>query len=258
MSELLLERRDGVVTLTLNRPDRLNALTGPQWDDLRAIFEEVASNRGDRVLVITGAGKGFCAGADLATGGSPAGDGDPLERMRVLGRSAAALHDIGKPTIAKVNGVAAGAGLSLALGCDLVIASEAARFSAIFVKRALSFDYGGSWLLPRLIGMHRAKELGFLGDVIDAAEAERIGLVNRVVPAAELDSTVDALAARLLAMPPIALAHTKELLDRATTRTYDEALEAEAVAQVANLATADVREAMSAFVEKREPRFTGE
>ena len=256
--DLLVERRDGVVTLTLNRPDKLNSITGEMWGGLRDVFDEVASNRDDRVLVISGAGKGFCAGADLIDAGMPRGTGGRLEHMRGVGRSAAALRDIGKPTIAKVNGVAAGAGLNLALGCDLVIASDAARFSAIFVQRGLSIDYGGSWLLPRLIGVHKAKELAFLAEVIDAAEAERIGIVNRIVPADELDAAVDTVVARLLQMAPIALAQTKHLLDQAFTVTFAEAVEAEAAAQVVNLSSDDAKEAVRAFMEKRNPRFLGE
>lgn len=255
---LLVERRDGVVTLTLNRPDTLNAITGAMWGGLRDVFDEVAHNRDDRVLVVTGAGKGFCAGADLVGQDLPRGTGGRLEHMRGVGRSAAALRDIGKPTVAKVNGVAAGAGLNLALGCDLIIASDAARFSAIFVRRGLSMDYGGSWLLPRLIGVHRAKELALLAEVIDADEAARVGIVNRVVPAAELDAAVDAVVARLLRMAPIALAQTKRLLDQAFTVTFAEAVEAEAAAQVVNLGSADAREAVRAFMEKREPQFSGE
>lgn len=256
--DLLVQRRDGVVTLTLNRPDKLNSITGAMWGGLRDVFDDVASNRDDRVLVITGAGKGFCSGADLVAQDMPRGTGGRLEHMRGVGRSAAALRDIGKPTIAKVNGVAAGAGLNLALGCDLVIASDAARFSAIFVQRGLSIDYGGSWLLPRLIGMHKAKELAFLADVIDAAEAERMGIVNRVVPADDLDAAVDTVVARLLQMAPIALAQTKHLLDQAFTVTFAEAVEAEAAAQVVNLSSDDAKEAVRAFMEKRNPQFSGE
>ena len=141
------------------------------WGDLRDVFDEVAANRDDRVLVVTGAGEGFCAGADLVTPGCPARHRRPARAHAWRGPERGVVaRDPGKPTIAKVNGVAAGAGLNLALGCDLVIASDAARFSEIFVKRGLSIDYGGSWLLPRLIGMHKAKELAFLAEVITAAE----------------------------------------------------------------------------------------
>ena len=258
MSDLLVERRDGVVTLTLNRPDKLNSITGAMWGGLRDVFDEVAANRDDRVLVVTGAGKGFCAGADLIDSGMPRGTGGRLGHMRGVGRSAAALRALSIPTVAKVNGVAAGAGLNLALGCDLVIASDRARFSEIFVQRGLSIDYGGSWLLPRLIGIHKAKELALLAEVVDAAEAERLGIVNRVVPADELDATVDSVVQRLLRMAPIAVSQTKHLLDQAFTVTFDEAVEAEAAAQVLNLGTEDAKEAMRAFAEKRAAAFTGE
>jgi len=247
-----------VVTLTLNRPDTMNAITGEMWGGLGDVFAEVARNRDDRALVVTGAGRAFCAGADLIDSGMPRTSGQRLEHMRGVGRSAAALRDVSKPTVAKVNGVAAGAGLSLALGCDLVIASDTARFSAIFVQRGLSIDYGGSWLLPRLVGIHKAKELAFLAEVIDAAEAERIGIVNRVVPADELDAAVDTVVARLLQMAPIALAQTKRLLDQAFTVTFVEAVEAEAAAQVVNLSSDDAKEAVRAFMEKRDPQFSGE
>jgi enoyl-CoA hydratase/carnithine racemase len=258
MSNLLVDRRDGVVTLTLNRPDTMNAITGEMWGGLEDVFGEVARNRHDRVLVVTGAGRAFCAGADLIESGMPRTSGRRLEHMRGVGRSAAALRGIAKPTVAKVNGVAAGAGLSLALGCDLVIASDAARFSAIFVQRGLSIDYGGSWLLPRLVGIHKAKELALLADVIPAADAERVGIVNRVVPADELDGEVDALVARLLTMAPVALSQTKHLLDQAMSTTFEDAVEAEAMAQVVNLSTPDAKEALRAFMEKRDPEFTGE
>jgi 2-(1,2-epoxy-1,2-dihydrophenyl)acetyl-CoA isomerase len=258
MSDLLVDRRDGVVTLTLNRPDTMNAITGEMWGGLEDVFAEVARNFDDRVLVVTGAGRAFCAGADLIEQGMPRTSGRRLEHMRGVGRSAAALRGIGKPTVAKVNGVAAGAGLSLALGCDLVIASDAARFSAIFVQRGLSIDYGGSWLLPRLVGIHKAKELALLADMIPAADAERVGIVNRVVPAAELDGEVDALVARLLTMAPVALSQTKHLLDQAMSTTFEDAVEAEAMAQVVNLGTPDAKEAVRAFMEKRAPEFTGE
>jgi enoyl-CoA hydratase/carnithine racemase len=258
MSDLLVDRRDGVVTLTLNRPDTMNAITGEMWSGLEDVFAEVARNFDDRVLVVTGAGRAFCAGADLIEQGMPRTSGRRLEHMRGVGRSAAALRGIAKPTVAKVNGVAAGAGLSLALGCDLVIASDAARFSAIFVQRGLSIDYGGSWLLPRLVGIHKAKELALLADVIPAAEAERVGIVNRVVPAAQLDGEVDALVARLLSMAPVALSQTKHLLDQAMSTTFEDAVEAEAMAQVVNLGTPDAKEAVRAFMEKRAPEFTGE
>ncbi len=170
---------------------------------------------------------------------------------------ALALHRIPKPVIAKVNGVAVGAGMNLALGCDLIIASDNARFSEIFARRGLSIDFGGSWLLPRLIGMHRAKELAFFADIISAKEAAELGLVNRVLPASQLDAFVADWADRLAAGPPLALSMTKRLLTNSFTTTMDEALEAEGLAQSVNTATEDTAEAIRAFLEKREPRFKG-
>jgi enoyl-CoA hydratase/carnithine racemase len=257
MSELLVEREGGVVRLTLNRPDALNSITGPMWGDLVDVFRDVAANPGDRVLVITGAGKGFCAGVDLVHMGVPRDAGGQLEYMRIMGRAAQALHDIPQPTIAAVNGAAAGAGANLAFGCDLVVAADTARFSEIFVQRGVSIDFGGSWLLPRRVGLHRAKELTFLAEVIDAAEAERLGLVNRVVPAHHLADEVRAITDRLLQMAPVALAQTKRLLDASATSSFAEALDAESAAQVVNFATDDAKEAVRAFRDKRPPNFTG-
>jgi enoyl-CoA hydratase/carnithine racemase len=255
MSEIEVTRADGVVTITLNVPAKKNAVTTPMFARLGELFTEVARDEADRVLVITGAGGAFCSGADLTAISSVTSSG--MARMRMIGSAALALHRIPKPTIAKVGGVAAGAGCNLALGCDLIIASHDARFSEIFAKRGLSLDFGGSWLLPRLVGMHKAKELAFLADVISAQEAERIGIVNRVVPADELDAVVDALAARLAAGPATALSLTKTMLNNAFAVSFDQAIEDEARAQNVNFAGTDMAEAMTAFAERREPRFTG-
>lgn len=254
---LLVARRDGVVTITLNRPHRKNALTSRMIEDLRLLLEEVDRRPGDRVLVLTGAGGEFCSGADLADPDSPAqgAPGTALTRVRRVGDVALALHRLRIPTVAKVDGVAVGAGLGLALGCDLVVATERARLSMIFVRRALSPDNGTSWLLPRLVGMARAKELAFLGEMVDAATAEEMGLVGRVVPVDALDATVDGLAGRLAAGPSQALALTKQLLGNAWTASLDDALEHEAQAQALNLAGPDTAEALRAFLDKREPRF---
>jgi 2-(1,2-epoxy-1,2-dihydrophenyl)acetyl-CoA isomerase len=254
MPNLLVERNGGVVRLTLNRPERLNAVTPEMWDELTEVFDEVTARADDRVLVITGAGKGFCSGADLGAGRE---QGGPLDQMRRVGLCATTLHRMPKPTIAAVNGAAVGAGCNLALGCDLVIASEEARFSEIFVRRALSIDFAGSYLLPRLVGLHKAKELALLAEMIPADEAERIGLVNRVVPADQLDAAVTEVVDRLLQMAPVALAQTKALLDRGLSRSIEDAVEAEGAAQVVNLKTADAAEALAAFKEKRDPKFTG-
>jgi 2-(1,2-epoxy-1,2-dihydrophenyl)acetyl-CoA isomerase len=251
-----VNRAGGVVTITLDRPEKKNAINGTMWDELLDTFREIASSSTDRAVVITGANGEFCSGADL----SGRADGPPqhqLAAMRHVGDVALALHRLPQPTVAKVRGVAVGAGCNLALGCDLVVAGETARFSQIFARRGLSVDFGGSWLLPRRIGLHRAKELALLADIIDATEAERIGLVNRVLPDSELDAFVDGWAARLAAGPPIALAMTKRLLDNAMNVTLEEALDDEGLSQTVNFGTADTMEAMRAFLEKRAPTFEG-
>lgn len=254
METLQIERYDGIVTVTLNRPEKKNAANQAMWGELGTAFREIADRDDDRVVVITGAGGEFCSGADLTGGGRSR---HQLAAMRFVNEAALALHRLPQPTIAKVRGVAVGAGCNLALGCDLVVAGETARFSEIFARRGLSLDFGGSWLLPRRIGLHRAKELALFADIIDAAHAERIGLVNRVLPDAELDAFVDGWARRLAAGPPIALAMTKRLLDNSFDATFEQALDDEARAQTVNFSTADTAEAMMAFVEKRDPRFEG-
>jgi enoyl-CoA hydratase/carnithine racemase len=258
---LLVERSDGVMTVTMNRPEKKNAMNGLMWRELIKLFDEIEDSHDVRVLVITGAGDGFCSGADLTDTGNAGqlsdGVGGSLRAMRVVGRCALRLHALHIPTIAAVNGVAAGAGCNLALGCDLVIASDRARFSEIFSKRGLSVDFGGSWILPRLVGLHRAKELVFLADIIDAAEADRIGLVNRVVPHTELAATARELALRLAALPPVQLSVSKQLLNQSLSVSMADALEFEDVAQVMNFQSADTAEAVAAFVQKRAPKFTG-
>lgn len=250
---LRTEVADGIATVTLVNPRRKNAITVDMWAGLADAFTWVAHDDDVRVVVVRGEGDDFCSGADLS--GGP--DAHALAWMRHVNRGALALHAVPQPTIARIDGVAVGAGLNLALGCDLVVASDRARFSEIFARRGLSLDYGGSWLLPRRVGLHKAKELALLAPVIDAAEAERIGLVNAVVPVDELDATVGAWAARLAAGPPIALAQTKALLDRSGTSSLADALAAEAAAQTVNFGTKDTREAIAAFLQKREPRYTG-
>ena len=174
--------------------------------------------------------------------------------MRLVNDTAMALARLPQPVIAKVRGVAVGAGMNMALLCDLVVAAESARFSEIFARRGLTIDFGGSWALPRRVGLHRAKELALFADIIGADVAAELGLVNRVVPDAELDTVVGEWAARLADGPPIALAQTKRLLNEGLGSTLEEALEAEAAAQTINFGTADTAEAMRAFVEKRPER----
>ncbi|MFG1811942.1 enoyl-CoA hydratase/isomerase family protein [Streptomyces sp. NPDC049040] len=264
----LLESRDGgVLTLTLNRPDRRNALNSEVWAAFGAALTTAADDPGVRALVLTGAGGAFCAGLDL-NGAGPGGHpldvsgagpgGHPLDEMRRAGELALRLHDLPIPVVAKVTGVAVGAGWNLALGCDLVVATPESRFSQIFVHRGVSVDFGGSWLLPKLVGLQQAKRLVLLGEMIDAAEAHRLGLVTWVVPAAEIDAFVSDLGRRLAAGPPIATAQSKALLNEGADRTLRDALAGEARAQSVNFATADSREGITAFLDRRDPVFTGE
>jgi enoyl-CoA hydratase/carnithine racemase len=254
---LVVERTDGIVTITLDRPERKNAVNGEMWDELLVTFREIGEQDGDRVVVITGAGGDFCSGADMSTVGEGERPPHALASMRHVGDVCLALYRLPQPTIAKVRGVAVGAGMNLALVCDLVVASDTARFSEIFARRGLSIDFGGSWVLPRRVGLHQAKELALFAEIIGAAEAERIGLVNRVVPDADLDAFVAGWAQKLAAGPPIALAQTKRLLNNAVGITLEQALDEEAAAQAVNLATSDTREAVRAFLDKRTPSFTG-
>jgi 2-(1,2-epoxy-1,2-dihydrophenyl)acetyl-CoA isomerase len=223
-------------------------------EELITAFEQAGGDDSVRAVVLTGAGGEFSSGADLSAAG---GDGPALAGMRRLSALALSLHSLVKPTIAKVDGVAAGMGVNLALGCDLIVASERARFSEIFARRGLSVDCGGSWLLPRLVGLHRAKELVFFGDVVSAGDAAAMGLVNRVVPADELDGVVDEWAGRLAAGPPVALSMSKALLNQSFEMSLAQALEREATCQTVNFSTADVAEAFMAFAQKRDAVFTG-
>lgn len=256
METLPIERSGGIVTVTMNRPEKKNAMIPPMWDAMAACFREVATDESVRAVVVTGAGGDFCSGADLW---APPGEEPPhqLTGMRRVNAAVQALHELPQPTIAKVPGVAAGAGCSLALACDLVVAAPEARFYEIFVKRGLSLDAGSSWLLPRSLSLHKAKELAFFGDVVSAEEAERFGFVNRVVPAAELDKFVDDWASRLAAGPPIALSMTKKMLNDSAHKTMEQALEDEGRSQSVNLVMKDTAEAFRAFVEKRDPVFKG-
>jgi enoyl-CoA hydratase/carnithine racemase len=255
MDTLQVERSEGIVTVTFDRPEKRNAVNDRMWDELHDVAASILGSSDDRCVVLTGAGGAFCSGADLS-----AGAGEPrhqLAAMRRINAVIQAWHELPQPTIAKVTGVAAGVGLSMALGCDLVVATEEARFSEIFAKRGLSVDGGSSWLLPRIVGMHRAKELALLADVISAQEAKEMGLVNRVLPAAEIDAFVDDWAHRLAAGPPIALAMTKRMLNRSFEQSFEQALDDEARCQTVNFGTKDTIESIAAFQQKREPEYRG-
>jgi enoyl-CoA hydratase/carnithine racemase len=250
---LLSQDRDGVRTLTLNRPRRKNAINPQLWVALRDALDAAGHDPGVRALVLTGSGGSFCSGADI----SVPDDIHPKYKLQRLTDVALALHELSMPTIAKVTGVAVGAGWNLALGCDLVVATPESTFCQIFSKRGLSIDLGGSWLLPKIVGLQQAKRLALLADTIDAEEACALNLVTWVVSAAEIDAFVTDLADRLAAGPPIALAHTKALLNEGADRTLRDALASEARAQGVNFATADTAAAYAAFAQRREPSFTG-
>ncbi|MEU3887905.1 enoyl-CoA hydratase-related protein [Streptomyces sp. NPDC029041] len=249
-----------VLSLTLNRPGSLNALTPAQREDIIRLLAEASATAEVRAVVITGAGRGFCSGADLRGSGAPgerlAGD---VARMLRTGaqRLVAAVLDCEKPVLAAVNGTAAGLGAHLAFACDLVIAAESARFTEVFVRRGLVPDGGGAYLLPRLVGPQRAKEMMFFGDALTAPDAERLGLVNRVVPDEELQKTARAWAERLAAGPTRALALTKQLVNASLDTDRTAAFAAEAAAQEINMTTADAQEGVRSFVERRGAQFGG-
>ena len=255
LETLIIEAADnGVVTVTMNRPEKKNAANAVMWDELRETWSSLAVDPDVRAVVMTGAGDAFCSGADL---GGQGRDRRQLVSMNLIHQTVEALYSIMVPVIAKVNGVAAGAGMNMALACDLIVASDNARFSEIFARRGLSVDFGGTWILPRLIGLHKAKELAFFADVISAEQAAEFGIVNKVVPDSELDTEVDDWAARLASGPPLALAMTKRMLTLNASNDFKSALEAEGMAQTINFYTSDTKEAVAAFLEKREPEFRG-
>jgi enoyl-CoA hydratase/carnithine racemase len=255
---LLVEQSHGIFTITLNRPSQLNAINATMSDELLGLWRALREDDHPdvRVVVITGAGEGFCSGADLSADAAAARP-HPLQMMRKTADLALTLHTLPQVTIAKVNGIAAGAGCNLALSCDLIVASNRARFSEIFARRGLSLDFGGAWLLPRLIGLHRAKELALFADVLDADDALRFGIVNRVVDQDDLEMLVSEWGTRLGALAPTALAQTKALLNDAIAPSVADLLEFEAFAQTINFRTDDANEAMLAWRDKRSPEFKG-
>ncbi len=260
MTDILLDRSDMVATVTISFPETRNAVSGRGWQELRKAFETLADDESVRCVVVTGAGEDFCSGAYVGPGRdreAERAERSGLASMRMVGQCCEALFNLPKPTIARVDGVAAGAGMNLALACDFVLASDRSRFSEIFARRGLNVDFGGSFLLPRIVGMQKAKELVLLADVIDAARAAEMGLVNRVVPQDRLDDVVAEFAGKVTAGPPIALAVSKRLLNQSFTSTLAEAVDAEGLGQNVAFGTKDVAEAAAAFIEKRPPEFTG-
>ena len=262
LSQYVRMRIDGdIATVTIDRPDRKNACTAQMWAAIREGFDHI-SRSGARVVVLTGAGGDFCAGADIAGGtedldlrGYELPRGRGLGSMRAIARTVMAVHDCPVPVIAKVDGVAVGAGLGLALAADMTWCSDRARFSLIFARRGLSLDFGTSWLVPKRIGLHEAKRLAFTGEIIDSTRAESLGLVNAVVPTDELDQAVDDVATQIARGPTIALSISKSYLNSAATSSLFQALESETLGQSVNFTTDDAREALLAFAEKRPPVF---
>lgn len=249
----------GVLTLTLDRPDKRNALDAATLDALKGELARAAKDEAVRAVVLTGAGKAFCAGGDVEW--MLARQGDPMATKRAqeerFGAVAKAILALEKPVLAKVNGDAIGAGLMLALAADVAVASEEARFGAPFANLALVPDTGGTWLLPKTLGLRAARELVLLPDLVDAKRAETLGLVNRVVAAKDLDAECDRIAARWAQGPTRALGLAKKALVNATSATHEQALADEAALQALCFTLEDHREGVAAFREKRAPRFTG-
>ncbi|MFF2698683.1 enoyl-CoA hydratase/isomerase family protein [Streptomyces cyaneofuscatus] len=252
---------DGASWITLNRPEVMNAVTWEQRERVIALLADASADPAVRAVVLTATGRGFCAGADLR--GTPAQTrerlpGDVARTIRLgAQRLIAAVLDCEKPVIAAVNGTAAGIGAHLAFACDLVLAADTARFIEVFVRRGLVPDGGGAYLLPRLVGPQRAKELMFFGDALTAADAERMGLVNRAVPEAELAGLAAAWAGRLADGPTRAIALTKQLVNDSLTADRATAFAAEAAAQEINMTTRDANEGVASFVERRTPEYRG-
>src|SRR3954453_24135151 len=252
---VLLTSADGVTTITLNRPERKNAIDESMWRTLSEMLRHVRADADTRSVVLQGAGGDFCAGADVAKSTHTE---HPIPRLRRIGDVARALFELPMPVVAKVDGVAAGAGCNMALACDLVVASDKARFTEIFTRRGLSIDFGGSWLLPRIVGLQQAKRLALLAEVIDAAEAHRLGMVTWIRPDDQLDDFVADVAQKLAALPPIALVQTKAVLNDGVGADLPAAIRNEAAAQAVNFATEDAPAAFRAFLDKTDaPRYSG-
>jgi 2-(1,2-epoxy-1,2-dihydrophenyl)acetyl-CoA isomerase len=255
---VLVEQADGIAMVTLNRPDARNALDLAMREQLEATLARLEAEPAVRVLVLRGAGEHFCAGGDVKfMQASRMSASEGQQRVEAMNRAILALARFRTPTIAMVDGYAVGAGCNLALACDLVVASDRARFGEVFARIGLIPDGGGIYLLPRRVGLARAKELVFTAEIIEAADAERMGLVNRVVPTGELTAQTQALARRIAGGPPRAHAMAKSLLNRSFALDLETSLAWEGLAQGMMIESEDHREGLAAFFEKRAPRFTG-
>jgi 2-(1,2-epoxy-1,2-dihydrophenyl)acetyl-CoA isomerase len=258
--QILLNETNHVATLTLNRPERMNAFGGRMRQELVESLEAVRANADIRVVVITGAGKAFCTGGDLqefADGTVQALSKQATSDRPPMCKAVLAIHEMEKPVIAAVNGVAAGGGCNLALACDIRIASETARFAQVFTRRGLHPDWGGIYFLPRLVGYAKAAELIMSGEIVDAAEALRLGLVNRVVPADELGTATEELAGRIARNAPLPIAFAKRGLQRFGHWDLAQALDYEVYVLEILRKSRDVSEGIAAFLEKRDPDFEG-
>jgi len=261
-TDIRYEVADNIARLTLNKPDRLNALSWSTWAEIETAIEAANTDDAVKVVIITGEGRGFSAGTDLTDTRDPA-DWHPRPfqgreakyRSRYLGT--ATVYNCTKPTIAAVNGVAVGAGFSLTMACDIRIASESARFSAIFVKRAIVADTGCTWFLPRLVGIERALEMMYTGRMVGAEEALRIGLVSEVVPADQLLERATALATDIARGPSLAVELNKRLTQQSFSRTLEEQIELEEYLQAITRDSEDAKEGRASFLEKRDPVFKG-
>ena len=261
-TDLIEQVKDGVAVLTLNRPDRLNAMSRPMLDALLEALPRLAEDPAVGVIVLTGAGRGFCAGGDvksMAEGNELGGQTmeDPAQALRSRMETSRWLHELPKPTIAMLRGPAAGAGLSLAMACDMRIASDTVKLGTAFARVGYSGDFGGSYYLTQLVGTAKARELYFTADLLDAQQALGLGLVNRVVPDARLEEETMALASRLARGPRVAYRYMKRNMNAAETASLKDMLDLEAWNHTRTGMTEDHREAARAFVEKREPQFKG-
>ena len=257
---ILISEVEGIATITLNRPEKLNAFIGHMRRDLAEALEHAGSDRNVRVVIITGAGRAFCAGGDVGFMAELMKRGDSEEFARILGagrRVITGIRAMSKPVIAAVNGPASGAGCNLAFACDMRVASTNASFSQSFLKVGLHPDWGGTFFLPRLVTLNKACEMFFLGETIDAAEAMRLGIVNQVVSPEELEAATQELAERLRAAPPLAVAAAKQAVYMSERADLDEMLRFETEAQLRCFESQDGHEGIRAFLEKREPKFTG-
>lgn len=259
---LLLKKEDNIATLTLNRPERLNAINAQMMEELPRALHDIAQDKELRVLILTGAGRAFCAGGDISQPTDSSGFGATVQEIshglrHVYRATTLQLHNLEIPTIAMVNGVASGWGFDLALACDLRIGSDKARFMVAFTRVGLTPATGGVWLMPRIMGIAKAAELIFTADFLEAEEAHRLGVLNRVAPAADLEKETTELARKIAGGPPIAIRLAKMQLYRGIHTELDAAFETAAACQAICMTSEDHKEAVAAFGQKREPIFKG-